>query len=181
MTNYTRRYVPGGTYFFTARLQDPASDLLVSQIDLLRDATRLCMKRWPFEIADAVILPGKLHMIWVLPDDDADFSKRWRLIKSTFSRHVPAPAYVAPSLQERGEKGIWQRSFWEHLIRDANDYDRHMHVIAAAPVQAGLVKRSSDWPYGSLYKRKMGLDPFRIKTTAPVQSGQGPAIAVIAS
>ena len=71
MANYRRLYVPGGTYSFTLRLQDPTSDLLVSQIDLLRNATRLCMKRWPFEIAAAVILPNKLHMIWNLPPDDA--------------------------------------------------------------------------------------------------------------
>lgn len=181
MTNYTRRYVPGGTYFFTARLQNPASDLLVQEIALLRDATRLCMKRWPFEIAAAVVLPCQVHMIWVLPEGDADFSKRWRLIKSTFSRHVPAPKYVAPSQRRRGEKGIWQRRFWEHVIRDIGDYDRHMHLIATAPVQAGLVKKASDWPFGSLATRKMGLDPSPSKTTAPVRSVQDPATVARAS
>lgn len=181
MTNYRRRYVPGGTYFFTARLQNPASDLLVSQIDLLRDATRLCMKRWPFEIAGAVVLPNQLHMIWVLPDGDVDFSKRWRLIKSTFSRHVPAPDYVCASKQKRGEKGIWQRRFWEHLIRDVADYDRHMHIIATAPVQASLVKKAGDWPHCSLSHRKMGLDPSSPKTTAPVRSIPHPSVVVRAS
>ena len=181
MTNYTRRYVPGGSYFFTARLQNPRSDLLISQIDLLRDATRLCMKRWPFEIAEAVVLPNQTHMIWVLPDGDADFSKRWRLIKSSFSRHVPAPDFITPSQRKRGEKGIWQRRFWEHLIRDQLDYERHMHVIASAPVQAGLVKKASDWPYSSLSRRKMGLDPSPVKTTAPVRSAQDQETAARAS
>lgn len=181
MTNYTRRYAPGGTYFFTARLQNPASDLLVQEVALLRDATRLCMKRWPFEIAAAVILPSQMHMIWVLPDGDADFSKRWRLIKSTFSRHVPPPEYVSASQRRRGEKGIWQRRFWEHLIRDIADYDRHMHVITTAPVQAGLVKKASDWPLSSLANRKMGLDPSPVKTTAPVRSAQGRAAVARAS
>ncbi len=181
MTNYTRRYVPGGTYFFTARLQNPASDLLVQEIDLLRSATRLCMKRWPFEIAAAVVLPNQTHMIWSLPAGDADFSKRWRLIKSTFSRHVASPDYISSSQRRRGEKGIWQRRFWEHVIRDIADYDRHMHVIATAPVQAGLVKKASDWPYGSLAVRKMGLDPSPPRTTAPVQLVPNRAIAAPAS
>ena len=177
MTNYIRRYVPGGTYFFTVRLQNPASDLLVREVELLRNATRLSMKRWPFEITAAVVLPNRLHMIWVLPDGDADFSKRWRLIKSTFSRHVPAPDYVSSSQRRRGEKGIWQRRFWEHAIRDLNDYDRHMHVVATAPVQAGLVHRASDWPFSSLAVRKMGLDPSSSKTTVPVRLVQGQATA----
>lgn len=181
MTNYTRRYVPGGTYFFTVRLQDQRSDLLVQEIDLLRNATRLCMKRWPFEIAAAVVLPNQTHMIWNLPAGDADFSKRWRLIKSTFSRHVAAPAYVCPSQRRRGEKGIWQRRFWEHVIRDDADFDRHMHVIATAPVQAGLVKKASDWPFGSLAVRKMGLDPSSPKTTDPVRLVPSPAVAARAS
>ncbi len=168
MTSYIRRYVPGGTYFFTVRLQDQGSDLLTARVDLLRSATRLCMKRWPFEIAGAVVLPNKLHMIWVLPEGDVGFSKRWRLIKSTFSRHVPAPAHIAPSQLKRGEKGIWQRRFWEHVIRDQQDFDLHMHVIATAPVHAGLVRRPRDWPYSSLQHRKMGLDPSPPKTIGPV-------------
>ncbi len=181
MTHYRRRYVPGGTYFFTVRLQDQNSDLLTARIDLLRNATRLCMKRWPFEIVGAVILPSKLHMIWTLPPDDAAFSKRWRLIKSTFSRHVPAPDHVAPSQSKRGEKGIWQRRFWEHVIRDEQDFDLHMHVIASAPVHAGLVKRPGEWPYSSLQHRKMGLDPSPLKTIGPVPLVRGQKAAAIAS
>lgn len=181
MTNYRRRYVPGGTYFFTVRLQDPRSDLLIRRIDVLRDATKLCKKRWPFDIVGAVILPGKLHMIWTLPNGDAGFSKRWRLIKSTFSRHVPAPDYIAPNHQRRGEKGIWQRRFWEHVIRDDEDFALHMHLILAAPVHAGLVKRPTEWPHSSLQHRKMDLDPSPPKTTALAPSGQDRKAAVSAN
>ncbi len=181
MSNYTRRHVPGGTYFFTARLQDQSSDLLVSHIDLLRHATRLCMKRWPFVIEGAVVLPNKLHMIWTLPPGDAAYSKRWRLIKSAFSRHAPAPTHVPAGHLRRGEKGIWQRRFWEHVIRDQADFDLHMHVIASAPVHAGLVKRPGDWPYSSLQQRKVDLDPHPIKTTDRVQSNPNPIVAATAS
>ncbi|WP_333712365.1 REP-associated tyrosine transposase [Yoonia sp.] len=163
-------FVPGGTYFFTLRLQDARADLLVRHVDVLRDATRLCRKRWPFAIAAAVILPNQLHMIWTLPMGDADIGKRWRLIKTGFSRHVPAPAYLPPSLVQRGDKGIWQRGFWEHLITDQDDFDRHAHVIRSAPVQAGLVTRASDWPYSSLHHNlRRGA-----RTTAPVPSAPDP-------
>ena len=146
---YRRLFVPGGTYFFTAHLQDPRADTLVTHIDVLRQSVRLARKRWPFVIEAAVVLPNVTHMIWTMPQDDADFSKRWRLIKSTFSRHVPAPAYEPPSKARRGEKGIWQRRFWEHLIKDGEDFDTHLRLIRDAPVAKGLVGQSTDWPYSS--------------------------------
>ena len=177
MSNYRRLRVPGGTYFFTVRLQDQRSDLLISHIDLLRDATRVCRKRWPFAIDAAVILPNRLHMIWTLPDGDDDFSKRWRMIKSGFSRHAPAPAHIPESHRKRGEKGIWQRRFWEHLIRNNDDLALHMHLIRSAPIHEGLVKRPSDWPYCSLHHQRVR----RAKTIAPAPSTQGPKAAAIAS
>lgn len=176
MSNYRRLYLPGGTYFFTVRLQDQRADLLISHIDLLRDATRLTIQRWPFAIDAAVILPNKLHMIWTLPADDADFSKRWRMLKSTFSRHAPAPARIPASHVRRGEKGIWQRGFWEHLIKDEEDLALHMHLIRAAPIHAGLAKGPGDWPYSSFARRG-----HKSKTTDRAPSDPGPAIAVSAS
>ncbi len=178
MSNYRRLLVPGGTYFFTVRLQDQHTDLLVSQIDLLRDATRLCRKRWPFEIDAAVVLPNKLHMIWTLPEGDRDYSKRWRMIKSTFSRHVPAPDHISPSNFRRGGKGIWQRRFWEHLISDDDDYMLHMHLIRSAPIHAGLVRKPSDWPYASLHHRKNVQSP---RTTVPAPSVPSLTVAAIAN
>ncbi|MEL6681929.1 MAG: transposase [Pseudomonadota bacterium] len=176
MSNFQRRYVPEHTHFFTARLQDPASDMLVSQIGLLRDASRTVIKRWPFEIAGAVILPNKLHMIWVLPNGDVDFAKRWRLVKSTFARHAPASLS-----QGTGSGRIWHRSLWHHVIRDIGDYDRHMHVIASSPVQAGLVKRAADWPFSSLHAGTERVPPELPRTTALVPSNPCPKAAVRAN
>ena len=181
MSNYRRFRVPGGTYFFTLRLQDQRSDLLVSHIGLLRDATRLCMQQWPFVIDAAVILPNKLHMIWALPGGDADFSKRWRMIKSGFSRHAPAPDHIPPGHARRGEKGIWQRRFWEHVIRDADDYALHMHLIRSAPIHAGLVRKSGDWPYSSLYQGRRLQGRTQPRTIALVPSAPDPEVAVSAS
>lgn len=180
MSNYRRLKVPGGTYFFTARLQDQQSDLLVSHIDILRHATRLCLNRWSFRIDAAVILPSRMHMIWTLPDDDSDFSKRWRMIKTTFSRHVPAPAHVPPSHKRRGEKGIWQRRFWEHLIRDEQDLAMHLHLIRSAPIHAGLAKGPQSWPYSSFYRPQVGRAGAKFKTTAPAPSGPDPKAVVTA-
>ena len=181
MSNYRRRLVPGGTYFFTVRLQDPASDLLIREIDLLRHATRLCLKRMPFTIDAAVILPAKLHMIWTLPPDDPAYSPRWRLIKSTFSRHLPVPDTAPASHLRRGEKGIWQRRFWEHAIRDNGDFQKHLHLMSAAPVMAALVKRPGDWPYASWSVRRSDTALPWLRTTDPAPSSPDQAAAVTAS
>lgn len=173
MSQYIRRYVPGGTYFFTVRLQDQRSDLLTARIGLLRDAVRLCRKQSPFRIDAAVILPAELHMIWTLPAGDADFSGRWRMIKSTFSRHLPVPDNLTAVQKRRGEKGIWQRRFWEHVIRDEGDFALHLHLITTAPVRAGLVRRATDWPYASWHHDKGAT----LKTIARAPSSPDPAIA----
>lgn len=172
-------HLSGCTYFFTVRLQDDRTDLLVTQIDLLRDATRLCMKRWPFGIDAAVILPNRLHMIWTLPEYDRDFSKRWRMIKSTFARH--AQAHIPPCHARRGATGIWQRRDWEHKIRDTYDYGLHMHLIRSAPINAGLARKAGEWPHTSLHHRSVAQARRRFRTIAPVPSVPDPVAVVTAS
>ncbi|SMY08451.1 REP-associated tyrosine transposase [Flavimaricola marinus] len=152
MTRYTRLHIPGGTYFFTVRLQDRGSSLLLDKLDLLRSSVRSCMAHRPFEIDTAVILPDHLHMIWRLPPGDTDYSARWRQIKSTFSRHVDRPDYVSPGQLARGEKGIWQRRFWEHCIQDDADLALHRAYALMAPVRAGLVTDPRHWPASSIHR-----------------------------
>ena len=152
MSHYTRLVVPGGTYFFTVRLQDRGSRLLTDQVDLLRSSVRLAQKRWPFVIAAAVVLPDHLHMIWTLPQNDPDFSKRWRMIKSTFSRHVEGPSDVSPSLARRGEKGIWQRRFWEHTVRVEDDLKRCVDYVHWNPRKHNVAARVQDWPWSTFHR-----------------------------
>lgn len=150
MPNYTRPNRPGAQIFFTVRLADRNATTLVDHVDLLRHAMRQTITRYPYQIDDIVVLPHLLHTIWTLPPDDADFSKRWRMIKSLFSRQRPTPPHRDPVTIRRGDKGIWQRRFWEHHIHDADDLIAHRHMIYTAPVQAGLVAHPSAWPFSSL-------------------------------
>lgn len=147
-------FILGRTYFFTVRLRDRQSTLLTDRIDLLRSSVRLTQSRRPFYINSAVVLPATIHMIWTLPPHDADFSKRWGQIKSMFSRHVDLPDHQSPSMHGGRNKGVWQPRFWAHLIRDQEDFDLHDHLIATAPLRAGLVARRDSWPYCSETKRR---------------------------
>jgi putative transposase len=126
MPNYRRAFVPGGCWFFTATLLDRRSSLLTENIDALRDATRRTRERFPFHIDAFVVLPDHVHTVWTLPPEDADFSLRWRQIKMRFAKSMPKGEWLSPVRQARGERGIWQRRFWEHLIRDELDYARHI-------------------------------------------------------
>jgi putative transposase len=135
MSQYTRAYVPGGTLFFTVALLERRQSLLIDHIDLLREAFCKVRRQRPFNIDAIVVLPDHLHCIWTLPADDADFSTRWRLIKTTFARGIPPGEYLSERRQRTGERGIWQRWFWEHMIRDERDFSAHVDYIHYNPVK----------------------------------------------
>jgi putative transposase len=149
MSRYRRAKIEGGTYFFTVTLADRSSDLLVRHIDLLRQAYKSAQGLYPFETVAICVLPDHLHSVWSLPPDDADFPLRWSLIKSKFSRGLPADAERTSSKITKREKGIWQRRYWEHAIRSDEDLTRHVDYIHFNPVKHGYVSRASDWPHSS--------------------------------
>src|SRR5690348_600285 len=125
MTNYRRNFILGASYFFTVNLFDRRSCLLTEHIDSLRHAFRSIRLEHPFTIDAVVVLPDHLHTIWTLPADHADFALRWRLIKAAFSRTVPHGEYISSSRAGKNERGIWQRRYWEHTLRNERDFARH--------------------------------------------------------
>ncbi|PCH73429.1 MAG: transposase [Rhodobacteraceae bacterium] len=152
MSRYRRLFVPGGTYFFTVMLADRQARALVDEVDLLRSVFASVTAEHPVTCDAMVVLPDHLHAVWTLPDGDADFSIRWKKIKSVFSRHCRATGKASPSKSRRGEKGIWQRRFWEHHIRDAADFRSHVAYCHFDPVKHGFVDRPQDWPYSSVHR-----------------------------
>ncbi len=153
MTEYRRPWVPGATWFFTVALADRKGNrLLLDKLEDLRAATRAVRSRHPFQIDAVVILPEHLHCIWTLPPNDADFATRWGLIKGQFSRAIGKGEYRSLSRSKRGERGIWQRRFWEHLIRDESDLNAHIDYIHWNPVKHGWVQRVADWPHSSFHQ-----------------------------
>src|SRR5947209_4229165 len=160
MANYRRNFIPGGSYFFTANLADRRQRLLTEHAEALRAAFRYALSRHPFTIDAIVVLPDHLHAVWTLPDGDADFALRWRLIKSAFSRAVPYGEPVSQSRIAKGERGIWQRRYWEHTLRDEKDFAQHVDYIHFNPVKHGHVTRVHDWPYSSFRRMvKLGIYP----------------------
>lgn len=149
MPNYRRMHVPGGTYFFTVNLLERRRRLLVERVDALRASFRATHAVRPFELLAIVVLPDHLHCVWRLPIGDADNANRWAQIKSGFSRRLPIEEWRSDRRVACRERGVWQRRYWEHLIRDEVDLRRHLDYIHYNPVKHGHVRRVADWPYSS--------------------------------
>lgn len=151
MPSYIRPRIPGASVFFTVALANRSTRTLVDHRDALRDAVRATRAERPFRIDAWVVLPDHLHAVWTLPEGDADYSTRWRLIKTRFSRGLPVGT-VRPSHAVRQERGIWQRRFWERHIRNERDFATHMQYCWFNPVKHGFVERPEDWPYSSVHR-----------------------------
>ncbi len=151
MSNYLRPRIPGASVFFTVALQERGSRLLYDEINRLRLAVAETRRERPFAIEAWVVLPDHMHCLWTLPMGDRDFSTRWRLIKARFSRGLPRGEMRA-SHAARQERGIWQRRFWEHHIRNETDMAAHLRYCWFNPVKHGFVERPEDWPFSSVHR-----------------------------
>jgi putative transposase len=157
MSRYRRSSLAGGTYFFTVvtyRRQTILCDEMMR--DALRSAIESVRVSRPFTIDAWVLLPDHLHCIWTLPEGDADFSTRWMMIKRKVSIACAAqyerPEWLTASKQKHRESTIWQRRFWEHQIRDDEDYAKHLDYLHYNPVKHGLVDHTKDWRYSSFHR-----------------------------
>ncbi len=152
MPNYRRVWCPGGTYFFTVNLADRSRRLLVERVDLFRECVGNVLCDHPFEIVAWVVLPDHLHTIWALPEESHDFATRWMLIKRSSSRGLAVHERISTLRRRKGERGIWQRRYWEHVIRDERDLQNHIDYIHDNPVKHNDVARVRDWLHSSSHR-----------------------------
>ncbi|MCU0600432.1 MAG: transposase [Desulfobacterales bacterium] len=152
---YRRAQTKGGTFFFTVVTLKREPILTESDnVQILRKSFKNIMVKHSFKIDAFVLLPDHLHCIWKLPDGDHDFSTRWRLIKSDFTRRCDNKFKFMPlgSRADKKEQTIWQRRFWEHQIRDEEDFQKHVEYIHYNPVKHKYVSSPKDWEFSSFHK-----------------------------
>lgn len=166
MPEYRRLYHPGATYFFTLVTFNRSPFLCDDHArPILHNAIDLCRQSRPFTLDAIVLLPDHLHTLWTLPDNDHDFSTRWAFIKSTFTRHWLASggpeSPQSPSRRHHRHRGVWQRRFWEHRIRDHDDLRNHLDYIHYNPIKHGLSSCPHTWPYSTFphYVARRSYDP----------------------
>ena len=157
MPNYRRLYQAGGTYFFT-HVTYQRHPWLCTDLgrQALREAIIAVRRKYPFTIDAFVLLPDHFHCILTLPETDADYAKRWRLIKlmvtKACARELALPFEKSESGKRRGEGNLWQRRYWEHAIRNERDFADHCEYIHFNPVKHGLVECPTDWEYSSMHR-----------------------------
>ncbi len=157
MSNYRRPHVAGGTYFIT-QVTYQRQPWLCSEVarTALRAAIESVRQHYPFSIDAFVLLHDHFHCIWTLPPGDSDYSTRLRLIKGLVTKQcgnqLALPLVVSASRQKRRESNLWQRRFWEHLIRDEEDFARHCDYIHYNPVAHGLCRVPQEWQFSSLHR-----------------------------
>jgi putative transposase len=157
MPNYQRNLVPGGTFFFTVVVHQrhPIFHSAVAR-KLLRNAIQSVRTDRPFQLCAVCLLPDHIHTVWILPPGDSDYSTRWRKIKEGFTtpwlEQGGWEGEVSKSRRARGERGVWQRRYWEHTVRDDDDLRRCVDYTHWNPRKHGLVSRIRDWPYSSFFR-----------------------------
>jgi putative transposase len=157
MTDYRRWRVAGGTYFFTV-VTHGRQPFLTSALarHSLRDAFRIVRQRRPFHIDAIVLLPDHLHAIWTLPPGDFDYATRWQLIKRRFTKSYLSAGgeetSQSASRESKGERGMWQRRYFEHTCDDEADLKRCADYLHVNPLKHGLVNRVIDWPWSSFHR-----------------------------
>ena len=157
MPNYRRCYVPGGTYFFTVVTHERRSLFDHPEARrLLRESINKIQEKRPFEMFASCLLPDHFHSVWTLPPSDADYSTRWRRIKEEFTKQwieIDGEEGVrSTSRKSKNERGVWQRRFWEHTVRDEFDLQRCVDYIHWNPRKHNLVTRVRDWKWSSFHR-----------------------------
>ena len=157
MSEYRRADTKGGTYFFTVVTHRRQKLLLNNEVRTsLREGIENTRTLFPFQINAWVLLPDHLHCIWTLPEGDADFAKRWGMIKRYVSQHcahlINLEQRPSASKLKRKELNFWQRRYWEHQIRDEIDFKKHVDYIHWNPLKHSLVNQVSDWPYSTFHR-----------------------------
>ena len=177
MPRYIRAHVPGATCFFTVALRDRGARYMVDHATELRACVAEMKRRHPFHIDAMVVLPEHIHALWTLPPEDQDFSTVWMLLKQSFTRRLGAAADLdeaAARKRRKGQRSLWQDRFWEHQIRDEDDFARHVDYIHFNPVKHGWVLRARDWPYSSLHRYvRQGILPANWGIDAAIEGEFG--------
>lgn len=157
MPEYRRVNIHGATVFITF-VTFGRSPILTSNEarQILHDAWRDVAKRDPFTTDAVCVLPDHIHTMITLPENDSNYSLRIREIKRLFTINYLGVfndgAQRNPSRIHKKEATVWQRRFWEHTIRDEQDYKHHFDYIHYNPIKHGLVNNVSDWPWSSFHR-----------------------------
>lgn len=151
--NYRRAFVPNGFLHIIITSYD-RKPIFIKNIDILRTAFKNTKAIYKYEIIAICVLPEHIHLI-LHPDNIEQYPQIISSIKHCFSRNV---GQVCPTddlkigYKNKREKGVFQRRYWEHTIRDENELNNQINYIHYNPVKHNLVQNVKDWEFSSFHK-----------------------------
>ena len=158
MSNYKRLFLEQYQYIFITIVTHNRNPILVENIETLKESIKNTHFKYNFDIVAIAIMPDHLHMI-IKVDNINDYPKIIYSMKYYFSKYINVEKIsLSESKIKKGEKGVWQRRYWEHTIRNEQDFYRHLDYIHYNPIKHNLVKSSKDYKYTTFEKFvKLGL------------------------
>jgi REP-associated tyrosine transposase len=148
MANLRRYYIPNAIVFITQVVQDRRPVFRQhQQVDLLRSVLDEVKRLHPFAMLGYVFLPDHFHML-VQPLRETTFSQIMHSLKPNFTKTYKEAQGISDHLK------LWQRRFWDHVIRDETDLEQHLDYIHYNPVKHGLVSRPENWCHSSFLEWK---------------------------
>ena len=152
--NYRRLYIKNTKIFITA-VTSKRRQILIKNIEILRNAFKQAKVKIKFDIDAIVILPEHFHVI-ISPENIKEYPEIIRKLKSSFSREININDIedyaLSKSRKNKKEKDIWQRRYWEHTIQNENELNKLIDYIHYNPVKHGYVKMAKEWHYSSFLK-----------------------------
>lgn len=148
MANYKRLFLEEYNYIFFTLVTYNRQPILINNIELLKKSIKIAKSKYKFEIIAIVVLKDHLHFILKV-ENTKDYPKIIYQIKYNFSKILPKNKNIEESKVKKGEKGIWQRRYWEHTIRNLNDLNKHLDYIHYNPIKHEYVETARDWKYSS--------------------------------
>lgn len=153
MANYKRLFLQNYPIFITV-VTFKRNPILIKNIDLLQESFAESKNRYKYEVLAKVILPDHFHLL-INPEKIDDYPKIISSIKWNFSSNIDnsqlqnIQKFLTPTALKRQEKGVWQRRYWEHTIRDEQDLYNHIDYIHYNSVKHCYSNNVIDWQYSS--------------------------------
>jgi putative transposase len=143
MVNFRRYYVPDAIVFIT-QVVHQRSPIFQNEeaAELLRTTTHRVKELHPFAMLGYVFMPDHFHLL-IRPTGKSNFSQIMHSLKGNFTWQYKRAIGCSEHL------AVWQKRFWDHVIRDEADLHRHLDYIHYNPVKHGLVEDPFAWPYSS--------------------------------
>jgi putative transposase len=143
VTGIRRVDAPGAFVFITQVVHDRRPAFAdPAMAELLRTTVRAVRGIHPFAMFAYVFLPDHFHLL-IRPLEDSTTSAIMHSLKLNFLRNWRSMPGVDPPGR------FWQKRYWDHVIRDESDHQRHLDYIHYNPVKHGLASRPEDWPHSS--------------------------------